>query len=1080
MNGNRWRRIAPVALYFLMSAALAGAGSFTEDFTATTYRDDVNTTADWNTVTGELGLFPFNINQSGSFNTTGRAFGVAVDGNLAFVADQLSGLQVIDITDPANPILVGTLDTPVAALGVAVDGDHAFIADSTTGLLVIDVSDPTFPALLGTYDTPGFASRVAVAGDLAFVADLSGDLQVVDVSNPLLPAGIGSLSTLGSVNDVAVDGNYVYLADTSAGLIAVDISDPTNPAIAGILVTGGGALGLVVDGDHVFFADDSQGLKIIDVSDPTSPFLAGSFDTPNRAYDVAVAGDKAYVADGATGLMVLDISNPASPTLRDSFNTTGTARDVAVAGTHAFIAGDFSGLQVIEVSARMELAFASLVGTPGNAWDVEVDGNYAYVAADGSGGLQVIDITDLSAPFIAGSINSPGAARGITVAGNHAFVAEGGGGLSIFDISNPTNPVLAGSIANQGFARRVAVAGDLAFLADEINGGLKIYDISDPTMPVFVGENLDVEAFDVVVAGDHAFIADNFHGLRVVNVSDPANPTLIGTLTTSAQTQGLAVSGNYAFVAAASELVVADISDPANPVEVGSLVTDFAWTVEIAGDHLFIGGDGITMVDISDPLNPFIVSQFSTFSNIAGGTKSGEYYLGGSNSGGVTIVRAFQDEVVSTQASGRSLALDNRPDTIIRARVSPVQSTGVDWMLSADDGAVFQAFAPGVWSSFNSPGPDLRWGTTHIWAPGVNPTVSEVTIDWLYEAGDIASITDVADDQGGRVYIDVIRSGLDFVDESSTPATQYGIYRRVDEGALAGKAVFKEDLARGNRLSHAVAVPIGVPSAWIDNQLYVKGSGGAGKAATFPSGTWALVGSVPATQSDGYLVEATTVADSSGTGPAHATYLVTTHTTVPAVWFVSLPDSGYSVDNIAPAVPTNLIRAGSLLTWDESSDPDFGYFSVYGSVSPEFDGGAQVIGHTIEATLDISAQPFAYFHVTATDDSGNQGAAATLQSASSVPGLTGTLALHGAVPNPFNLETRISFELAASGRARLTVYDAAGHRVATLVDERREAGLHEVTWDGRDDNGRLSATGVYLYRLETQDVVATKRMTLVK
>ena len=88
--------------------------------------------------------------------------------------------------------------------------------------------------------------------------------------------------------------------------------------------------------------------------------------------------------------------------------------------------------------------------------------------------------------------------------------------------------------------------------------------------------------------------------------------------------------------------------------------------------------------------------------------------------------------------------------------------------------------------------------------------------------------------------------------------------------------------------------------------------------------------------------------------------------------------------------------------------------------------------------------------------------------------------LLGNAPNPFNPSTEISFEMGRADHARLNVYDLAGNLVRTLVDEQREAGLHTVTWNGRDNTGRLAATGVYLYRFEAGQSVQTRRMTLVK
>jgi flagellar hook assembly protein FlgD len=70
--------------------------------------------------------------------------------------------------------------------------------------------------------------------------------------------------------------------------------------------------------------------------------------------------------------------------------------------------------------------------------------------------------------------------------------------------------------------------------------------------------------------------------------------------------------------------------------------------------------------------------------------------------------------------------------------------------------------------------------------------------------------------------------------------------------------------------------------------------------------------------------------------------------------------------------------------------------------------------------------------------------------------------------------------MAVPGYTRLKVYDAAGHLVVTLVDEYREAGGHQVIWDGRDHAGRMSSAGVYLYRLEAGSFSETKRMVLIK
>ncbi len=78
-------------------------------------------------------------------------------------------------------------------------------------------------------------------------------------------------------------------------------------------------------------------------------------------------------------------------------------------------------------------------------------------------------------------------------------------------------------------------------------------------------------------------------------------------------------------------------------------------------------------------------------------------------------------------------------------------------------------------------------------------------------------------------------------------------------------------------------------------------------------------------------------------------------------------------------------------------------------------------------------------------------------------------------PNPFNPTTEISFSLPSAADVKLEIYNIMGQRVTTLVNERLEAGEHIVQWDGSE-----AASGVYFYRLQTDDFVGTKKMILLK
>lgn len=83
-------------------------------------------------------------------------------------------------------------------------------------------------------------------------------------------------------------------------------------------------------------------------------------------------------------------------------------------------------------------------------------------------------------------------------------------------------------------------------------------------------------------------------------------------------------------------------------------------------------------------------------------------------------------------------------------------------------------------------------------------------------------------------------------------------------------------------------------------------------------------------------------------------------------------------------------------------------------------------------------------------------------------------------PNPFNPRTEIRFSLEQAGSARLRVFDAGGRVVKVLADGPLPAGQHQVVWDGTDARGNAVASGVYFYRLETDEHSVSKRMVLLK
>ena len=83
-------------------------------------------------------------------------------------------------------------------------------------------------------------------------------------------------------------------------------------------------------------------------------------------------------------------------------------------------------------------------------------------------------------------------------------------------------------------------------------------------------------------------------------------------------------------------------------------------------------------------------------------------------------------------------------------------------------------------------------------------------------------------------------------------------------------------------------------------------------------------------------------------------------------------------------------------------------------------------------------------------------------------------------PNPFNPETAVSYQLPLAGEVELIIYNSLGQKVRTLVEARKPAGQHEVTWNGRDDRGQAVGSGIYYVQLRAQNSIQTRKMLLLR
>lgn len=307
----------------------------------------------------------------------------------------------------------------------------------------------------------------------------------------------------------------------------------------------------------------------------------------------------------------------------------------------------------------------------------------------------------------------------------------------------------------------------------------------------------------------------------------------------------------------------------------------------------------------------------------------------------------------------------------------------------------------------------------------------------------IAAIADIRGDQGRQVRVRWAPHPGD-ADGAALPITSYSLWRRIDD-------------ARGAATAAALA---------------------------YPPGGWDNVAWVPAGGEDTYSVVSPTLCDSTvSNGQCWTVFFLRAHTAEPTVFFDSPPDSGWSVDDLAPSAPVELrCSPDGALAWEPAPEADFDHFSVYASPVDHLDGSATLLGRTTGTGHGAPAADQGFVLVTATDHNGNEGPAAAIAvTTCGQESLPSRFRLQPCAPNPFNPRTVIRFDLPQDARVSLRVFDLAGRLVATLVDNATlPAGRREVSWDGTDDRGRAVAAGSYACRMEAGAFRQVQGMTLLR
>ncbi len=453
---------------------------------------------------------------------------IAVKDTLLYaIGYQQDSLRIFNISNPRSPVQMGAC--AASGFPMFVSGNYCYLADQY-GLNILDVSDPANPRRVGNIG--GFeALSVAVKDTLCYIGTYiypdEFRLRVYNVGNPSVPIPVGSLAGI-EVPDIYLPPTCDTVLYTPK-LHIINISDPRSPRRVGFVDCPGWDYGVVTVPalNYALVADYFEGLVVVDITNPTLPRIDTTLFAADQALDIEVKDGVVFLAGYRAGLQLLDVTVPATPRYLGSYDTVGSSRPVRSASgrdSFAFISWPRPRLLSIDISdPRHPVRAGGCEGMFNPPADMVLRDSFLYCAE--ANRFEVVNIARPREPVLVGSCVIPDYTWDMDIAGDLAAVAHILS-LQLVDITSPSSPRVVGSWG--GDVNCVAIVDTIAYAAGPYTG-LVALSIANPVAP-YVLDSLPMTDTlwwnDVVVVGSVAYVGGEL--IQPVDVSDPRNLRLLG------------------------------------------------------------------------------------------------------------------------------------------------------------------------------------------------------------------------------------------------------------------------------------------------------------------------------------------------------------------------------------------------------------------------------------------------------------------------------------------------------------------------------------------------------------------------
>jgi hypothetical protein len=510
----------------------------------------------------------------------GACTDLTLDGDYAYLIQEDVGLHIVDISAPQTPQLIATV--PITEpLDVEICAGAAYVLSGDRGLIQLDIQDPYNVQEVATYANYLGAQHLAAREDYLYVS-LLYQIYVLDLrsTEELI---IAATIPVQSNTRIKIQEHYLYTMKYDCR--RYDITNPNFP----ILDTGPSVspdkigddpppyeyIAIAARGDYLITAGGREGdlysypYYIIDwditaVTGGDDPQNFGSLTT-NQYRDLVLVDDYLLTSEG----LVMDISGGEFPVLFTELYLDVYAEEFRLQGGWIFMAGEFGGFGGLQILHKDDIAhrMPPIAGEfPFKAYDKQSVGDLLYTTT--RDGLEILDMSDISAPEHVGIMPLPLGFTHIHVDGSRVFLDHSSDGdFFSVNLDDPLTPVLMDYITYDGWdIRFFEVSGDYAylFIADDIH----VIDVSDLSnifeISVF---SLDSRPLAAATYGDQLYVTYVYEdAMSVIDISDPLNMQIISTVPQGASYYGdILIHEGFMLVGKSKNFAVYSLDDPQAP-----------------------------------------------------------------------------------------------------------------------------------------------------------------------------------------------------------------------------------------------------------------------------------------------------------------------------------------------------------------------------------------------------------------------------------------------------------------------------------------------------------------------------------